>query len=732
MTKRLGRAGVALAGCLAGLLTGEAARSQDVGVDRPVYFVGEPVTITYNASGGLGWGYRLDLIDLSGQPGKTVETGVLELEAGESWKVEPGSGTLTIDSALLRTEDGGRGWYEIALRDQGLDLLAHVPLLVLREWPRPSAPLTLLNFLGEPMKGPIGVGAPIVIPPPVDDAGPSGVEAQLWAVGGDRPAASARTAQTGEITLETRGLEPGAYWLRVFRRAGPPMILAESRIELEVRELPGRLKLDPPPEAPYRADALPNVDTDYGGDTLALFRLDEAGQRWPMGAWTDLGDGVHLDRTFGADDPVPAGQYELRLYSHAGSYLRDSVRFEVVRGTDGDPAPPPAAPQATLAIEGGSAVSTGATFTAVVAGAPGSEPVWLSLHSKSRRVAGCALREEAAIDRVLIGARGMERTYFRYPVVPAAGGVAELVAPWEPGAYELRLYGGTPPEYDLPDFPDAPVLARADLTVSWPAPPLTLTLTNGPTFRANDTPEVTVQLTGGERTLADLWEIRVGLFRASEIMPGGGISLAGLDGFRRVVEETLPLATAGAGSFDLRFAPLAVPPGPYEVRLTAIHPDRPQRRFLLRVPFDVTADYQPALPPEAAFQRADDGIAEGFWPQPLVTADCGEAMVDAATVPAPAPAGQPAEPAAVKPVLTFVEWDPGRFGDASDDVYRPVETLFRGYPYFLEARFPAPPDVATYSVTLANGPVLELAPTADATLYRSPRWFRIVGAEAGP
>lgn len=816
----LHRAGIALAACIVFLLAGAAARSQSISTDKQIYRWGEPITIAYTAVGGEGFGYQIEFLDLSGQPGKSVETHVLNLDPPEETvPVEPGGGTVTFDSARLKTADRARGWYELVLRDQALATLAHVPILVLREWPMPVEP-RLFDDLGQPLSGAITVGVPIRVQVPADRVDSYGMTVELWAPGADRPAAS--TGSSGpEAELDTRDVAPGRYRLRVTSRSVAPLPIAETEIDLVVRALPGRITLDAP-SARYAADKLPSVETNYGGDSLTLFRLGPNGEQRRIGSWSSLSYGVQLQSHFYGDDALPPGDYELRLYSHDGRYVRDRVPFEVVPPAAGlvlrpgtrDGYPPDALPTVeadnvgtlvlyrigeeavlgewalgqgpearaaidlqaefaaagglppgdyelqlyiegdffselldslrftvveaaaspaakvrapTLRLTGEGRVEIGAEVVVAVDGLPAGTPAWLSLHRLPQVVDGCALREETSVRTVLVDTEGMQRTHLRFPLMLEAGEVS-MTAPWVPGRYEVRLYSGEPPIYDVPDFPDAPLLARAELEVSWPESepelPLTLALRNGSTFKAGEVPEVTVRATAEGLRLVDAWDdVRIGLYRSAEVMPGGGISFPG----RLVLEWPVDLT---GESFDLALEPLDVPPGPYEIRLTVGYPEEPQQRFMVRVPIDVTADYTPALPPDAAFRRAADGMEDGFWPQPAPPPPCDEAVVagrSEETQPVAA-----AEQASEPPVLTVVEWYPGRFGDESDDEYRPVNTVFPGYPYFLEARFAEPLGVDTYSVTLANGVMLTLEPTADATLYRSRTWFRVVEPEAQP
>jgi hypothetical protein len=107
-------------------------------------------------------------------------------------------------------------------------------------------------------------------------------------------------------------------------------------------------------------------------------------------------------------------------------------------------------------------------------------------------------------------------------------------------------------------------------------------------------------------------------------------------------------------------------------------------------------------PPEPDISRRStqtDHMAPHIW-MPSA-ADCG-----------PNPPGR-------TPELQAVVWIGGDPETPDDDVYEPVDRVFPGYPFLIEARFEDPPGQETYEIEVDNGPRILVERTEDPGLYRS-------------
>ncbi len=71
------------------------------------------------------------------------------------------------------------------------------------------------------------------------------------------------------------------------------------------------------------------------------------------------------------------------------------------------------------------------------------------------------------------------------------------------------------------------------------------------------------------------------------------------------------------------------------------------------------------------------------------------------------------------PLLQAVVWQGGDPDTPDDDIYEPVEAVFPGFPFFLEAQFDDPPGAERYEIETSTGAVVIVERTGDPRVYRS-------------
>jgi len=108
-----------------------------------------------------------------------------------------------------------------------------------------------------------------------------------------------------------------------------------------------------------------------------------------------------------------------------------------------------------------------------------------------------------------------------------------------------------------------------------------------------------------------------------------------------------------------------------------------------------------------------------YPPQPAI--DAASTMVDYLLPSVWMPTAEQCGPNAPDraPRLRAVVWIGGDSDTLSDDVYEPVETVFPGYPFFIEAHYDEPPGRERYAIEVSNGRRLEVSRTEDPHVYRS-------------
>lgn len=480
-------------------------------------------------------------------------------------------------------------------------------------------------------------------------------------------------------------------------------ILDRRRIDVVAPEIAGAVRLDPDPlDRPFAPDAAPELvlaahaATGLAGVVVSLWRIDrgETPVEWKREAFANPASSDAERRRlqrFLRETPVPLapGTYEIVL-SSAGIVL-DRRRVQAVGGPAAGPPRPAFAPpldfgRATIVLAQGERIAGGAAVDVVIRGLPSGVPtagqkLYLMLVRPEHYTWYCSL--EAAHAVAPPGQR-----YEWLALSDTASG--RFVAPVTTGPYELRLYRGTGGPGDV-WLRQGELLATRRFDVVAPLHPGLALASDG--SRAVTEP---VALRGvGPPPPPPLRPLD--LVRVASVSEGGSI----VETRREARDATGTFATVGR-------VPAS---GRYEVRQlgASLHLDTREEHsrevmYVARASFDAESVAFPRLqrtmaPPDLQDWPAENDPVRGVrqWLKP--DAECREPTF------------------AKAPALRFAKL----VRDASTGAHRyaPVDGVYPGHPYVVEAAFATAPSEESYRVRVGTGDRIEVRRSDDPRVYRS-------------
>lgn len=500
--------------------------------------------------------------------------------------------------------------------------------------------------------------------------------------------------------------------VRLLSRIGPhearvvgadDAVLDRRQIDVVAPEAERVIDLDPDPgDRPFSADAPPRLTLALPGYAqsreanlgLSLWRIDRGDtpvewHRLGIGATTSNEHDRRMLREFLRHDPVPLapGTYDI-VVSNSGIVI-DRRRVQVAGR------PGPAAPAFSPAVEFGvpsivlapdARVASGASVDVSVAGLPAGVPaphqkLYLMLVRPEHYTWYCSLAQNESM-------RGPPGAYAWAELDRAGRG--RFVAPMTTGPWELRLYRGGGVVNDLWGR-QGQLLAKRRFEVIAP-------LVTGP-----------VLVSEGARAIVEPIEVvgvRAGpppparpldLVRTARVLEGGAVS-----------ETRRESRSADRGGAKLGVVTVS---GRYEIRqlAAAYHLDSREEAsrewmYVGRTVFDVASTAFPRL------QRNPAPAALEDWPSPDDPVRGVRQWLK--------PDAECREPSfAHAPVLRFVKLVHDT--NTGDRRFVPVDGVFPGHPYFVEAQFATAPPDERYHVRIGADERVEVGRTDDPRRYRS-------------